>query len=67
MNVDTGAFQALTERVEQLAERVEQLHRQAILIKSLEQISLEMAGYPVSQPGRTGRPRHLRPVDGGAS
>jgi hypothetical protein len=45
MQADTGAFQALTAQVEQLAERVEQLHQQAFIIRTLDEMALERAGY----------------------
>jgi hypothetical protein len=69
MDIDTGQFAALTERVEQLAADVASLRSDAFVIKTLEEMSLD-ARYggrwprPAEAPRR---PRHLHPVDGSAS
>jgi hypothetical protein len=80
VNVDTGAFQALTAQVEQLAEHVEHLTRFKVFADEFYD-----AGYRrgeadaraallgrAAQTSREARPRgprpaHLRAVDGGAS
>ena len=62
MQVDTGAFQALTERVEQLAAKLELYHRQAAMVAAIEDV---IDGPPPAWPPER-RPRHLRAIDGGA-
>ncbi len=69
MNVDTGAFQALTAQVADLTARFEQLERDAFWLKTVEEMIAERAGYPAGQLAalKASQPRHLRSVDGGAS
>jgi hypothetical protein len=66
VNVDTGEFRALTAQVADLTARFEELERDAFLVKTLEQMIVEHAGYPVAQHSalKASQPRHLRPVDG---
>ena len=67
MNVDTGAFQALTAQVADLTARFEQLERDAFWVKTLEEMIVERSGYPAGQHAalKASRPRHLHSVDGG--
>jgi hypothetical protein len=67
VNVDTSEFRALRDEVADLAAQVEHLKHEAIMIRTIEEMVVRHAGYPVSPAARTGRPRHLRPVGGGAS
>jgi hypothetical protein len=73
VNVDTGAFQALTEQVADLAEQIRQLR-----VWDIYTTTFFDAGYRAGQDALLGRaaetsrparprPPHLRPVDGGAS
>jgi hypothetical protein len=70
MQVDTGEFAALRDEVAALAARLERYHREACIIRSLEDVT----GYPMttlsyeraSRATRGGRHRHLRAVDGDA-
>ena len=75
MNADTGAFQALTAEVAELAEQVRGLAQREIAVKAIFEAGFQAgqddfcgpAGKPVRR--RTGKSRrgdrgHLRPVQG---
>lgn len=63
MQVDTGAFRALTARVDELAEQVDQLKDDAFTLRTIEEMALRRAGYiDTPRTARTGRPRHLQVV-----
>ena len=66
MNVDTGAFPALTAQVAELAEQVRQLAQARMVLEAAF-----AAGRAHEREDRTrrpaARPRYLRSVDGGAS
>jgi hypothetical protein len=65
VNVDTGAFMALTGQVADLAARVAGLEVDAFEIRTLEEMRLRHAGFPHAAPAAPApRPRHLRAVDG---
>jgi len=74
MQVDTGEFRALRDQVDGLTARLGQLEQTAFIFKTAEDI-LDLTyhgGYAQGQAdilgrGRRRRPRHLRPIDGGAS
>ena len=65
MNVPTDQFAALTEQVAALTTRVGQLEEDAFYIRTLEQMYFERSRWSPPRDSRTGRVRHLRPVDGG--
>ena len=65
MNVDTGAFAALTEQVAELTTRVGRLEEDAFYIRTLEQMYFERSRWTPPRDSQTGGVRHLRPVDGG--
>jgi hypothetical protein len=67
MQVDTGQFAALREQVADLAEQVDELRQHAFTLKTLNELVLEHNGLIPSGTTRSGRSRHLRPVDEGAS
>lgn len=59
MNVDTGAFRALTDQVAELAAEVETLKNRAATADLFEELRLGCARR------RGDRPAHLRAIDGG--
>jgi hypothetical protein len=65
VEVDTGAFMALSGQVADLAARVAGLEDDAFTIRTLEEMRLRHAGFPRGTPAAPApRPRHLRAVDG---
>jgi hypothetical protein len=72
VNVDTGAFAALTGRLDDLEREVDELagdHREvAVNVAALMVHSGMLGAIPDSRPARARRAaRHLRAVDGSAS
>ena len=66
MNMDTGEFRALVERVDQLAAQLERYARYAATIRSFDQLCVDHMGLTVRHvTARRPGPRHLRPVGGG--
>lgn len=67
MQLDTGAFAALTDQLTNLATRVEGLEQRALRLGTwkemfqAEEAELAAGGTPVK---RARRPSYLRPVDG---
>jgi len=55
VNVDTGAFQALTAQVAGLAERVDQLDKQA-LVKTVNEMMIKRTGADLRRPRGGARP-----------
>ena len=66
MEVNTGAFAALTEQVDALTARVDKFDVAALVV-TINEVMAARTGLPSASPsrGRTGRHRHLRPVDEG--
>ena len=54
----------LEQQLAGLTARFAKLEHQAFLVKTLEDIRLERAGYDIGRvPAKTSRPRHLHAVD----
>ena len=64
MNVDTGAFAALTEQLAELTTRVGQLEEDAFMLRTLEQMFFENSRWSPPRGSQPAQVRHLRPVDG---
>ena len=67
MQVDTGAFSALTDRLDDLAARVEQVAEEACKVRLFDQIRFGALGYADAPRPAVKAPRHLHAIDGGAS
>ena len=67
MNVDTGEFQALTDRLDELAARVERVREEFCKVRAFDEIRFGALGYADAPRSAVKAPRHLHSVDGGAS